>query len=186
MTADNRTVHVGPLYGVRKWMLDVRNMRLRAVNQGTSWSPDWNRTNPGPLRDYDQWSGGWGAGFYSLKRPPRLMFLAASSYGTHVLVGVVELQGHVIEHSAGYRSEWARPVALGYRGRMRRKDQLRFAMWCQGHHIEYMGSCSSYSVFGKLSRIARQFRQGKKLRPFQPLSPRDRYPRDRFRGGYLS
>lgn len=171
-STDDKEVHVGPVYGVRKWDAAMRGSQvtLHATSMAYVWSPGWNHAHVGPPR----FDGERGSGFYSLKLPARLRVVLT---GTEIAaIGVVELQGHVAVHSAGYRSEWARPVALGYRGVLGYRQQVAFAAWCQRNDIEYIGRVRSYMPWGVLWRTQRQFRRGKKQRTFVPV-PRVPVPR---------
>lgn len=159
-------IHVGPLYGVRKWQLAVyseTDVGLSALSSSYSWSPGWNQT----YITTHGYFGTFGSGFYSVTSPWRIRFLVAGSRIR--AVGIVENHGIVMEHAHGYRSEWARPVALGFQGNLDPMDQRRFATWCRMYGIEYLGHTRSFGWWGKLARTYRQYQRGKRAAAVVPV-----------------
>ena len=104
-----------PLYGYRAWRL--RGSGLYSFSGWRAWPADspkvalcWRNFLALGIAHHAPGSG-CNCGIYAWKEPPTQPF---SPQGMTPVWGVVQLWGKVVLHAAGYRSQYARPVALEY------------------------------------------------------------------------
>jgi hypothetical protein len=107
----------------RRWQVDDDGL-LRPLRMQTS-----TRWTPGPVRAVCHCGGigGWwprlherpelgqpgsSCGFYSYKQPIAGCTCSTPDDASHGAVGVVRIWGRIVEHTDGWRSEYAQPVAL--------------------------------------------------------------------------
>jgi len=105
----------GPLYGYRAWRFYPGKTGLHSLSSGHAW-PDDRPKAALCIRNFVPWlshgpapSTGCTCGIYAWKDIPEKAY---SPSGMQPAWGVVELTGHVIEHTAGFRAQYAKPVAI--------------------------------------------------------------------------
>ena len=101
-------------YGYRAWRL--RSNGLYSFSGWREWPTDRPKValcwrNFLPVNGHTAPGKGHQCGIYAWKDVPPKTY---SPQGMVPVWGVVELTGHVIEHSCGYRAQYARPVAIEY------------------------------------------------------------------------
>lgn len=104
----------GPLYGYRAWKR--KDSGLYSLSGWRPWPEDrphaalcWH--NFLPIRTHAVPGPGHRCGLYAWREPPPK---TCSPRGMTPVWGVVELTGRVAVHAAGYRAQFAHPVAIEY------------------------------------------------------------------------